>query len=214
MSLPNIDTFEHDISEEIKSKEATIGDIAAASGDVGNIPVRPSSSPILLLALGAFFLLAVVGLSIFLILSYRQGPISNAANNGAVQGNNQSVGPGVRLSAVSSSMDASIGQYVSDVQKSEYGYAIQLTSYSDVFAYMLRNENQYADEIASAVGAPRDTSTSTFPFMFTDVTINNQNMRVGTTGSSTVVYAFVNAKYLLISKTTEGILTLRSAILR
>jgi hypothetical protein len=77
---------------------------------------------------------------------------------------------------------------------------------------MLRNENLYADEIAKSLGKPRDPNTE--PFVFTDVTSNNQNMRVGTSASSTIVYAFAKPEILLISSTVEGLLALRSVILR
>jgi hypothetical protein len=118
------------------------------------------------------------------------------------------------MASISESIDSAVGPSIGTIQKSEYGYVVNLASYPDVFAYMLKNEERYADELAYAVGSPRDTSTTTPPFSFTDVTINNQNMRVGVSGESTVVYAFVNTKVLLISSTTEGILALRGAILR
>jgi hypothetical protein len=79
---------------------------------------------------------------------------------------------------------------------------------------MLKNEDLYADELAFAIGSPREVSTSSLPFIFTDVTRNNQNMRVGTSGSSTIIYAFVNTNTLVISSSTEGILALRGGILR
>lgn len=210
MSVPNIDTFEHDISEEIKTKEATIGDIASAGGDIGNAPVRTSSVPAFLVALGILLVVAVIAISVVLFLKYSSMPTSvptTGTNTGGTQA-------GVRMSSVSVTVNGAVGQSIGVIQKSGYGYTINLASYSDVFAYMLKNEKEYADELASAVGSARDTSTTTPPFSFTDVTINNQNMRVGVSGTKTVVYAFVNTKILLISSSTEGILALRGAILR
>lgn len=90
---------------------------------------------------------------------------------------------------------------------------MQLLSYTNVFAYMIKNESAFADELAIAIGSPREAGTTTVPYTFSDVTILNQNMRVGTSGESSVVYAFVNAKTLLVSSSTQGILTLRSGIL-
>lgn len=49
---------------------------------------------------------------------------------------------------------------------------------------------------------------------FYDITISNQNMRVWSKDNNHVVYAFVGNNYLLISQTKEGILALRSDILR
>jgi hypothetical protein len=36
MASPIVDTFEHDIANEIRQKEASIADIASAVGDIGN----------------------------------------------------------------------------------------------------------------------------------------------------------------------------------
>lgn len=209
MAIPNIDTFEHDISEEIKHKEATIGDIAASGGEIGNTPVRSSSLSLFLVGLGILFVAAVIATSIILFLKYRgDAPAVTPAATGV------EVPRGTAVSSLSASIDSAVGSSIGTIQASEYGYIAELKSYSDVFAYMLRNEDTFADELAAAVGSSRDTSTTSLPFIWTDVTINNQNMRVGTSGTNTVVYAFVNTKHLLISKTTEGILALRGAILR
>ncbi len=66
MSIPNVDTFEHDISEEIKVKEATITDIASAGGDVSNSPTPHANTSRLLLILGGIFILVVIGISVAL----------------------------------------------------------------------------------------------------------------------------------------------------
>ncbi len=98
------------------------------------------------------------------------------------------------------------------MQRSEYGYTLQVLGYTNTYAYMIKNESLYADELALAVGSPRDTGTSSVPFTFTDVTLNNQNMRVGISGSSTLVYGFVNTTTLVVSSSTEGILALRGIL--
>lgn len=49
---------------------------------------------------------------------------------------------------------------------------------------------------------------------YSDVTIDNQNMRVWTYGKRTVVYAFVGDKTVLIASNKEAIITLKNAILR
>lgn len=210
MSIPNIDTFEHDISEEIKTKEATIGDIAAAGGDIGNVTTKSTPVSTLLVALGVFLVVAVIAVSIILFVKYFNQPeVTPTMTLGG-----GTVPSAVSASSVSVSIESAVGPSISNIQKSEYGYVVRLISYSNVFSYMIKNEAAYADEIAASVGSPRDTSTTTPQFMFTDVTINNQNMRVGVAGSSTVVYSFVNTDYLLISSTPEGILALRGGILR
>ena len=51
-------------------------------------------------------------------------------------------------------------------------------------------------------------------YVFTDVTISNQNMRVGTSVYGTVVYAFIGTQTLVISPSTDGILSLRAKVLQ
>ena len=70
------------------------------------------------------------------------------------------------------------------------------------------------NDITSAILPKMDTSTTTQAFSFKDITINNQNMRIATSASSTVIYAFIGSEALVFSSTTEGILLLRSDILR
>lgn len=209
MSIPNVDTFEHDIAEEIKTKEATLTDIASAGGDVSNMQNNRAQTSNLLIVLGVVFILAVISILIALIYFYvikePSTPVVETAPTTTAQDN--------RLLAVSPTMHDALGETIGKVSKSEYGYTMQILSYSTVFSYMLKNEDEYADELAFAVGNPRDTSTTTPAFSFTDLTLQNQNMRVGVAGSSTIVYAFVNTNTLLVSSSPEGILTLRSAIL-
>lgn len=211
MSISNIETFEHDIAEEIRQKEATIGDIASFGGEIGNTPAKPASTSAFYIALGIIIFAAIVGVLIVVGFKYYGNasvPAANVTKSAVMQ-------RGVPIDSVSETLRAALDPSIKMVQKSEYGYTVELKSYSDVFAYMLKNEDDYVDELATAVGTSRDIfATGTPPFSFADVTINNQNMRVGTSGANTVVYAFVNAKYLLISRTTDGILALRSAILR
>lgn len=210
MSLPNVNTFEHDISEEIKAKDATIADIAAAGGSVENLPVRDSRTSKVLLLMGALSLVVVIGIFVMLYVTYN----TRTAANVATTSQQSNTGSGVPLSSLSPIMDDALGGNIGTITPSDYGYTMQVLSYTNVYAYMLKNESAYADELAKAVGSARDTSTTSMPFIFTDTTLSNQNMRVGTSGSSTVVYAFINTTTLIVSSSTEGILTLRSAILK
>jgi hypothetical protein len=206
MAVENIDTFEHDIAEEIRTKEASITDIASAGGDVRN---THGSSSNLLLMLGLFLILLVIASLVGAIYYYTKvNPVPQAEPSAL-----QALPQGRELSSVSPTLAANVGQNLGPVNVSPYGYTIAILDLSSVFSYMLRNEDAFADEIARAVGSPRDTSTTTDPFIFADVTKSNQNMRVGTSASSTVVYAFANGNTLLISSSTEGILSLKSGIL-
>jgi hypothetical protein len=210
MSIPNVDTFEHDIAEEIKTKEATLTDIASAGGDVSNVGNSRAQTSNLLIVLGVVFIVAVIGILIALVYFYgvknSDAPLTETPANTATSQSNA-------LLAISPTLHDALGGNIGKVSKSEYGYTLQVLSYSAVFSYMLKNEREFSDELAFSLGSPRDISTTTPTFSFTDLTLQNQNMRVGTAGSSTIVYAFVNTNTLLISKTPEGILTLRGAIL-
>jgi hypothetical protein len=208
MSVPHVDTFEHDIAEEIKTKEASLTDIASAGGDVRN--TTPAQTSNLLVIFGLLFVILVIaGVAWLLYIQVQPTPVLPSETATSTQTQNQNT-----LVKLSPSVYEAIGGSLGTITKNDYGYAIRVLSYSDAFSYMLRNESLYADELALAVGSPRDTtSTTTLPFFFSDVTLSNQTMRVGTSGSSTVVYAFVNGATLLVSSSTSGILQLRSGIL-
>ena len=211
MTIPNIDTFEHDIASEIVQKEASIGDIASASNDVANAPSTPSSKLPLMIGVGVIsILIMALGIGGYLYYVKATTPIPVPEPTSGLG----SVPAGLPLASVSKTLDDNIGRFLTYVQKNESGYSMTVTSYSPVFAYMNGHENDFASELAAAVGSPQDTSTTTTPYIFTDATIQNQNMRVGTSASSTVIYAFANPQLLLIASTPEQILALRNAILR
>ncbi len=213
MSLETVDTFEHDIATEIKEKEATIGDIASASNDVGNIPVSSQNSSLISILIITFILLLTLLVAYFGYTYYNNkvNPPENTAVVVIPDTNDISL-----LKTLSPQFEEAIGRYIRNVSKSPYGYTLTIASsnaYSSIFAYMLKNEPLYADDIASALNQARDTSTTTIPFIFSDRTINNQNIRVGISGSSSIMYAFINTQALVIATSTEAIMTLRSDIL-
>lgn len=219
MTTSNIDTFEHDISNEIKQKEATLIDIASASGDIKNstppTEITPEKKHISTLFLISVITLCVSGIIASGIFGYNYYTKKQAIANKPTETPLGPSIPAISLAIISPTLDQQIGRFINTVQQTENGYSMAITSYPSVYAYMIKNEISYADEIAEAVGSARDFSTTTTPFTFNDVTINNQNMRIGTSGSSTVIYAFTNnTQMLLISSTTEGILLLRDAIVR
>lgn len=209
MSTPNVDTFEQDIADEIKNKEASISDIASAGGDISNNQKTRGGSNLFFILGGLFIFVVLCVLGTLLFFTTR-----NSAATSPVTPAPLPVSSTALLFNLSPTLSNEIAGSVSSVTKNDYGYTVSLSSYTSVFAYMLKNESAFADEIALSFGEPRDTSTTTPPFSFTDVTLSNQNMRVGTTGSSTVVYAFINAKALVVATSTQGILSLASDILK
>lgn len=214
MPLETIDTFEHDIAEEIKTKEATIGDIASSGGTVENkaVEARRSSFVTTILIVST---LVVAGVILYFGYTYYNSKVSPIPNTSPViipEKNDVSL-----LQTLSPEFPEALGRFVKNVEKNNLGYTLIIASsnaYSSLFAYMIKNETLFSDTVAVAVGSPRDMSTTTNPFIFSDFTTNNQNMRIGTSASSTIVYAFINTQALVIASSTDAILKLRSAILR
>ena len=120
MITPNIDTFEHDITDEIKNKEASIGDIASAGGDIGNTmnKNRPIS-PVSILVISLFVVL-LAGFSVYAGYYYYNKKISPPKNKDLV------LAPEINdtrlLQTLSPSFVEAIGRFVTGVEKTNYGY--------------------------------------------------------------------------------------------
>lgn len=285
MSLQNIDTFEQDIAKELKKKEVNIRDVAQTSAAPGNAPVEPEKKSPLPIILSIIFLLLAGGGGIFGYMYYNQ--MMSPAQD--VQQPQLPVAktPTMLLGEISKVFADNIGMFVSSVTKTNDGYTFKLSSFSPVYAFILKNESTFSDDLAKSLGVahavrgdilpqqpapvfattsatstatttvvkPKTTTNTTvvattsatstastsatstaptttpvipepepaplqekdmtpIPFTFTDLTINNQNMRVGKSGENVMYYAFIENKAVVFSKTTEGILSLKNAILR
>lgn len=253
--VPTVDTFEHDIADEIRHKEASIEDIASASGNIGNDPskdVENKSSTSLMGIVAILILCGLTGAGYLGYLYFIEGPASDKEKAQAIIAQEKKLKPSIDLSTVSPTLSTSIGAFLNNVEKKSDGYSIDVISYSPVFAYMIKNEKEFADEISLAVGnshtikekatstqvvvsvntsnattstsTPKTSTTTTetgintgeelpTTYVFSDITISNQNMRVATSIYGTVAYAFIGTKKLVISSSPEGILKLRSSIL-
>jgi hypothetical protein len=245
MVLQKVDTFQHDISDEIKAKDASAASVASAGGNIGNTPPITPKTPVLTIVVMVLFVCGLIG-AIGVGYIYYQDMVASqlAAQTPLTQ--NSVPRAHVSLKGFSPTLDDAIGNYVTDIRKSDKGFTLTLNSYPPVFLYMVKNENAYIDEISSVLvtkkpkvatttpkvavvlqptatttgtstkataGTSTETvATSTGP-IFEDITISNQNMRIWRDGESTVIYAFINTKALVFSTTTEGILSLRDAIL-
>lgn len=249
MDKAPVETFEHDIADEIRQKEASITDIASAVGEIGNKPkeeeVNHSS---LIISIVTILVLCGIGGILFVGYLYYSGQYDPfAPSTKTLEAlNKREVVPAVTLLSLSPTLDKNIGDYLTNVQKVKSGYTITVTSYSPVFSYMIKNEVNYRDELAKAVNTyvkaksdfattssitssstPISTSTQSLLTTtnntevmdvgygaFSDITINNQNMRMATTASGTVIYAFIGTQYLVISSSTDGILALKASKLQ
>lgn len=256
--VPKVDTFEHDIADEIRHKEASIEDIASASGNIGNDPskdVETKSNSSLLGIVAILIICGLAGAGYLGYLYFIEGPASDREKTQAIIAQEKKLKPAIELSAVSPVLSTSVGAFLNNVEKKSEGYSIDVVSYSPVFAYMIKNEKEFGNEIGLLVGnsdipkikatstsqilpvttstsststSTPTTSTSTITtvnstselepelsteYVFSDITISNQNMRVATTVYGTVVYAFIGTQRLVISSSTDGILQLRNNIL-
>ena len=256
MESTNVETFEHDIANEVRQKEASIVDIASSMGDLGDKKAgveddKKQNTLIYIVIVLVFCGLIGTG---YVGYTYLNGDPSVISAQPTTE--QKKLHPEVSLSSVSPIIENSVGKFLTNVEKSEDGYSISIISYSNVFSYMLRNESSFGDEIAKAVGnkhvlktvatgtqevtSTNSTSTNTIKvgtstqstgtstkatstieieqiipeeYIFSDITISNQNMRVAVSKYGTVAYAFIGTQKLVISSSTEGILRLRSNIL-
>ncbi len=260
MAMPTVETFEHDIANEIRHKEASITDIVTATNDIGNIDdsIKKNNTPLIIIV-ALLTMIGILGVGAIGYFYYTGNVVQKPASNQIVTESSQSK-KNSSLSSISPSIDNAIGSFLTNPQKTKDGYSITINSYSPVFAYMLKNEKAFGSELGLAVGnnhtikksdlvIPVSTTTlatSTKPvtgsssattnqgtsspvlatsspetkqelteeYVFSDITMSNQNMRVGTSVFGTVVYAFVGVNHLLIASSPSGILTLRGNILK
>lgn len=270
VSTPPVDTFEHDIANEIRQKEASITDIAAAVGDIGNTNNNENSSRGSGLLIGVVLVLvlcAIVGLIAMGYLYYtgKYNPFSPSVDV-TTEAKKATSKSGLTLISVYPTIEKAVGIHVTDIEKAPSGYIVTINSYSSVFSYMVKNEEVIKEELGMSVNSRQNknqkvepekatttpptttptistttgTSTATKPSTqtqststpyatsteetlvallpdpdeFSDVTIDNQNMRVGNSLFGPVVYAFVGTQHLVISSSTAGALSLRNSILR
>ena len=143
---PKVDTFEHNIAEEIKRKEELLAQASLTSPASQDDIILPKKPPILLIALITCFVLALAGMIglgyfYFTTLPPTQEPAPPRVED------TPKVPAG--LPSLSPTLEMSIGRFVTKVEKRDLGYVLTINNYSAVFAYMTRNENAYIDELAS-----------------------------------------------------------------
>lgn len=250
-TLPTVDTFEHDIVNEIRQKEASITDIASAVGDIGNTPVETTSKqPSLLIGSVVILILCgVVGAGYAGYIYYNQEAQQQVVTLQKKNDQNKN-NKGLSLQLISPTLSQALDTSLSNAEKTSAGYTLSIISYPSVFSYMLKNESAFGSELGKAVGntttetkieatasstpvvstsspiistSTQATTTETIQipeeksipteYIFSDITISNQNMRVATTAYGTVAYAFIGTQKLVISSSTDGILSLRNSIL-
>lgn len=255
MEIPKVDTFEQDIANEIRQKEASLEDIASASGTIGNdaddIPKKNQSALISIITILALCGLTGAGYVGYLYYSDKTSTVTLESTTAE-----QKKKSSLAVNSLFPKLDQRLNRSLGTVEKTTAGYIIEIKEYSPVFSYMIRNESEFADELGEAIGNKRiikavsttpsqteqatiqaTTSTSTLTtststqgtttvqtqteeqiipeeYIFSDITISNQNMRIATSAKGTLVYAFIGTKNLAVSSSTNGILALRSKVLQ
>lgn len=206
MSLQNFDTFEQDIAQELKKKEVTIRDIAATNKNIeaatSDIPEK--KSPLIFIVLGILLLGSLSGASYFgytFYLSAITPQILNKIATLPVVKTKESV-----LAELSPQLANNIGMFVSSIDKSKDGYTLRLSSFSPVYAYMLRNEKDYADDVANALGVKHGTQVASITYDAATSIIT-----IASTSSSTITVSTTttkNSKALSQGSTTTATTTL------
>jgi hypothetical protein len=142
-ATPKIETFEHDISEEIKRKEANITTIAATGGELTNTAPEEKKS--------ATFLIAGIGILILLIgLGYGYYVFQKDAYIPPTQVVEQPTTTTFR--GAFPGLEDAIGRFVIQTEKKEPGYVITISDYSPVLAYIIRNEALFGKNRSSNRG--------------------------------------------------------------
>lgn len=225
MAIPNVDTFEQDIRDEIKHKEASITDIASASGEVRNNPVpinsfsNPNSSRRFFIFASIILLLLVGGFSYlgYLYIN-QQKPITKDAGTQLIntQTNNANTPEIIsqKLNDYSPTLATGIAHYTTKVENNPAGLLLTINDYNSVFAFMIKNETDVAKDVLANELKNYENSTTTPDLTFIDDTKSNQNMREVTVGSSTLVYAFIGDQYLAFASSTDKILQMRGTIIK
>lgn len=205
MPVPKIETFEYDISDELKNKQATIVDIASMDGTIEtkkDSPKKTSLSKIILIILFIILTLSLILLLTLKLTTPKQiTPLSQVNPISSI--------PQINLENLLPITNANIGRFISSVSKVDNGYAIKLLDFSSVYAYILQNESSFGKELENIFNIEESEPLKEFK----DLTISNQDMRVLSTRKGKVIYSFIGNSGLAISTSTEGILTIRSVIL-
>ncbi len=159
-----VETFEQDIAEEIKRKDASLTEISAASNNIGNNPedTMQKPKPVFLIVLVSMFICAMIGL-LGLAYFYFTDSLLPPSQASVEVTPEQIPKATSTLSRLSYTLDVQVGRFVTLVEKKDTGYVVTINSYAPVFSYMTRNEADYIQELANVISPPLETSTKATP---------------------------------------------------
>lgn len=204
--MQKVETFEHDIVDEIKRKDASLTEISAASNNVGNDPViLPKKKPVFLIVLAILFVLFVAGLGVVGYIYYTDPLLNPETQRKQITADDVPKIP-QDLKKLAPTIANNIGQYVSKVEKKEKGYILTITNYSAVFAYFTRNEKEYIGELANLFSVeeePIEHANETIPVLLADVPSENPT----TTQSTTTTKSTTTKQVVKKTKSTPTVAT-------
>lgn len=152
--MPKVDTFEHNIVEEIKRKDASLTDISSASNNIGNNEEPlPEKKPIFLIVVICLFVLFLIGVG-GLAYYYFNDPLLNPKPQPITQIIPEKPKPTEDIAKLSPTIATNIGRFIIKTEKKERGYVLTISDYSSVFGYLTRHENDYIEELALLYSQP------------------------------------------------------------
>ncbi len=184
--VPKVDTFEGDIAEEIKRREASMTKISAASNDVGNDEVLlPTRKPIFLIFVIVFLLATLAGFG-YLAYFYLNDSLLSPKPGDTTINPNDVPKTTTDIKNISQTLSEQIGRFVTRIEKKDQGYILTISEYSPVFAYMTRNEKDYIEELSLLFSATENTAQATTTEIKPVLAATTTTLSTATTSTSTV----------------------------
>ncbi len=208
MTLSKVETFEHDIAGEILKKEETVTKVDAKDALVAEVASQTAvppktTSPLFFTIL--VIVLVLVGASVAGYFGYNyytknkeQQALAASQVRTAPEKNT------AKFFEITFPELSGLSRFVTKAERNPYGFTISINDYTPMFSFIIKNEDLFAESIAKALNV---TDGRDGPYIFSGETIANHNMRTGVSGSSSVAYAFIGNTLLVISTSTDGILS-------
>ena len=170
MPIPQVETFETDITEEIKQKQGFVTDVLAAHSSTP--PKTPDQTIIRAITFLIVFLLIALVAGIWYYFSIGK---ENIAEKKAIQKPIMTTKPVVSINTILPKTAFKIDRFVVQTTKESAGYIVTLNDYASVYGTILTDETTFGNELIKLF----KIDTGSVP-VFRDITINNQDIRVAT----------------------------------
>lgn len=217
---PEIETFEHDIETEIRTKSLSVADMASSASNPTNTPItnkEPSRISLPLIIISGCVAVILIGAALYVYLTTRNtrtptvtpstSLTTTSTTNTVTTAGNTEVHPNT-IASLLPNVAQNVGSYISSIKKENTGYVLYLLQFNPVFAYTFRNESTFRDEALSLL--KEGTSTAGF----TDTNSGGIDMRILNDATNTLVYAFFDGTALAISTSSDGIIKIHNDILK